>query len=406
MPSLQYTTPSYHTPVYTGNTVTIPMSSHNYVPAYTSATGSVGTTVTLKRPASNTTSVSLASRPSSSAGATVSLGRRPNQPLGAEGAAKKVPTGVGTLTGSRQTALTSVQKMLNRGTLRLTGDDRSLTVQQVADLASFLNSPQSNYLTQTERGVLTKILNGQPLTQAELGIALNTIGENGMNQFAAAAIVQGALDNIGASNPNVPGNNPGSKGGILGAIAKALQALPNSGSGGGSSGGAGDSGSGGGPALADAGSSDAGAVGAPVVDNSSVAQPGTPAAASGDGSPAGDSAVRQFRRYLQVKNDSAAKLTVYVQYSAQMNDSTFQWFPTRPGGDQAVGFTLAPGSTIDVDHDGWRVKADRVRIWAVADDGTEVTDYRDQDLWLVAEQHGDRAYYAPDPEAFTFTFGR
>jgi hypothetical protein len=420
-PRPQFVTPSYDEPATAH--LKGPMSrahSRAAVPGPTpslyngparAGSGSAGTTLTLKPSNSNNGSASLISR-TGSAGATVPLNMRPNQTLGGASGGKKPPVAATNLTGSRQNAMNSLNKMAKSGTLRLTGNDKSLTLKQTADLANFLNSPQSSFLTQTERAILTKELSGQPLTAAETAIALNAIGKNGMSQVAAAAVAQGVIDNLGKTNPGVLGNNSPT-GGVLGALAQVLQSLPSLGGAGGiPASGGGDPGFGSGPSLADTGMGNVGVVDAPVGQESSYSssdagatQPVMPAGAGDEGTSAGVQAVRQFRRYLQVKNDSAAKLTVFVQYSAHLSDNSFKWFPTPPGGDEAVGFTLAPGATVDVGHDGWRVKANRVRIWAVSEDGTEVTDYRDQDLWLVAEQNGDRTYDAPEIGVFTFTFG-
>jgi hypothetical protein len=433
-PQPQYAMPSNHAPAYTGSTVTVSTSSQNFGPVRAGPSGSAGTTVSLKQLSLNGTSASLASRPAT-AGTTVSLQRRPTELGVSTTAGTKLSTALGKLQGARPTELSNlprpqqnglnrIQTMLNNGTLRIPGNALALIGDPTGAITTYLNTPAGSSLPPAAQDLLGDIASGQPLSPLQIAVAVSMVDSGGLPPDVSAAVAQGVVDNVVNNNSGqVANNNSGQAGnntqgqsgnnstasGIVGTIAQVLQNLASGGgsSGSGSPGGSVASGSDAGSvAGSDVGSvmaaapvGAAGVVDVPIVQDSSITQPVTSSVTGGQ-------AVRQFRRYLQVKNDSNAKLKVYVQYSAHMDDGSFQWFPTRPGGDQAVGFTLAPGATAAVDHDGWRVKADRVRIWAVAADGTAVTDYRDQDLWLVAEQNGERAYYAPDLEVFTFTFGR
>jgi hypothetical protein len=119
----------------------------------------------------------------------------------------------------------------------------------------------------------------------------------------------------------------------------------------------------------------------------------------------GGQAARHLQRFVQVKNDTAGKLTVFVQYRTMVEGDQWAWLPTAPEGGKAVGYVLAPGQEAVLQADGAPISASRVRIWARTEAGEEMADYRDQDLWLVEEVDGERVYFAPEQETFTLRFG-
>jgi hypothetical protein len=139
-----------------------------------------------------------------------------------------------------------------------------------------------------------------------------------------------------------------------------------------------------------------------VVDGYGVGQGGSAGVVAD-----GPSGTRQDRRYLRVKNDTGAKLTVYVQYQTLSQSKGWTWYPVVPGSEpRAVAYVFAPGQEADLRHEDWPVNANRVRIWARSASGEEFVEYRDEDLWLVDESDGERVYYADEAETFTFTFAR
>jgi hypothetical protein len=113
---------------------------------------------------------------------------------------------------------------------------------------------------------------------------------------------------------------------------------------------------------------------------------------------------KQTCRYLRLKNDTAEKLTVFVQYHTWTSTGTWQWYPSQPGTRDAVAYVLNPGQEADLRHEGWRLNASKVRLWAQSPTGLEYLDFQDRDLWLVEETDGERCFYAPQPETFTYTF--
>lgn len=113
----------------------------------------------------------------------------------------------------------------------------------------------------------------------------------------------------------------------------------------------------------------------------------------------------QTCRYLRLKNETGQKLTVYLQYRTQTTDGKYRWYPEAPAtATKALVFQLKPGAESELYHDDWQINACRVRIWAVAADGSEWLDYKDTDLWLVeADDAGERYYQGSEMETFTFS---
>jgi hypothetical protein len=117
----------------------------------------------------------------------------------------------------------------------------------------------------------------------------------------------------------------------------------------------------------------------------------------------------QTCRYLQVKNDTGAALTVYLQYKTQDDRGAWGWYPADPTqSDQCVAYELAAGEETCLDDGGWTVNASRVRIWAGAAGGDQWLDYQDKDLWLVPEvdDDGEHRYYAAGMETVPYVFTR
>jgi hypothetical protein len=101
----------------------------------------------------------------------------------------------------------------------------------------------------------------------------------------------------------------------------------------------------------------------------------------------------QTVRTLTVVNNSKERATVYVQYRGLTEDGDWQWFPGKPGGEEALVFELDPGESVLVMDGDWAVRADRVRVWA-AGPMTEWNQFQTRDLVLVPEvdDAGTRGY--------------
>jgi hypothetical protein len=114
----------------------------------------------------------------------------------------------------------------------------------------------------------------------------------------------------------------------------------------------------------------------------------------------------QTCRYLRIKNNTDQKITVYLQYRTLTDKNRYRWYPEDPQtATKALAFELAPGVETNLYHDNWQIYACRVRLWAVAADGSEWLDYKGKDLWLIEDDgNGNRGYQADQIETYTFTF--
>jgi hypothetical protein len=276
-----------------------------------------------------------------------------------------------------------------------------LSPNQQQELIDFLDpniNPGADNLSGIQKGVIEKIANNDlPLTPEEMVIALGVLGQPnvGVNSATADAISQGLIDSLAANLPPAPGNQPAPPDlgtAIVDLIDRVLQ------------GGLANGAAGGGAPAAAAPIDDAGAYApAPAPMPAPAPLPGSGAGlepAAEDDAPM--HAARQLRRHLRVKNDTGANLTVYVQYQTAKDQGTWTWFPARPGSDEAVVFQVKAGQSVNLDHDGTPILANRVRIWAVTADGRQLDEHRTKDLWLVDRNgQGERVYVAPRTETFT-----
>jgi hypothetical protein len=115
---------------------------------------------------------------------------------------------------------------------------------------------------------------------------------------------------------------------------------------------------------------------------------------------------QQTERYLKLKNDTSAPITVFVQYRTSDGSDGWKWYPTSPKkSSQAVEIQLKRGEETYLAHQDARLSASRVRIWAESDE-QQWHEFKDQDLWLV-EQVGktdDHYYYADDMGTILYVF--
>ncbi len=269
--------------------------------------------------------------------------------------------------------------------------------QQLVDFLDPNINPGANNLSETQKNVIQKIANNDlPLTPEEMAIAIGVIGQPnvGMNSPTADAIGQGLIDSLAA---NIPPPQPGVAPPPLG---QGIVDLVNQLLGGGGQG----------PALAGGGDAPpvviAGGANPVPADAAPGVITGPPAAgATPPVRPEAANGLRHDRRFLRVKNETSQKLTVYVQYETMTDKGSWSWFPDTPDKKRAVIFPLTAGAQAEVDDDSFPINARRVRIWAAAADGTKLQDYRNQDLWLVADTEGfGRTYVAPQGETYLYVF--
>src|SRR5262249_21329331 len=100
------------------------------------------------------------------------------------------------------------------------------------------------------------------------------------------------------------------------------------------------------------------------------------------GGDAGNAANAYDTRFLRLKNATGENLSVFVQYYTLNDQNEWVWLPNPPGGERVIEFQIEDGADTNLFVDGWRLNANRVRIWARS--GTKQWDgYRDRDLELV-----------------------
>lgn len=110
---------------------------------------------------------------------------------------------------------------------------------------------------------------------------------------------------------------------------------------------------------------------------------------------------QQDRRYLYIKNKASKPFTLWVQYYTKTQNGNWRWYPGQPGSGQAVRFTFAAGEESYIEHNGFKILASVVRLWAEADDGSVnwLRD-RDQDVVLC----GPEGYLSAQPETYEYSF--
>ncbi len=110
---------------------------------------------------------------------------------------------------------------------------------------------------------------------------------------------------------------------------------------------------------------------------------------------------QQERRYLYIKNSSAKAITVYVVYYTKTVNGDWRWYPAGPGRGQSVQFSFAPGEESYVQHNGFKILAKTMRIWAESTDGASGW-YRDRDVDVILCD--DQGYLSAKPETYTYSF--
>jgi hypothetical protein len=116
-----------------------------------------------------------------------------------------------------------------------------------------------------------------------------------------------------------------------------------------------------------------------------------------------DDAVLQNKRYLKIRNETDATLTVYLQFRTPENGA-WTWVPDDPSkSTDALSFEIEAGKELDVQHKDAPMAGSRVRIWA-SSPTQKWLQYKTKDLWLVPErtEDGEHVYMASGVETFTF----
>ncbi len=105
------------------------------------------------------------------------------------------------------------------------------------------------------------------------------------------------------------------------------------------------------------------------------------------------------RRLLYVANKTGRSITVYVQYHTKATNGNWIWFPNAPGQGDSLRYDFVDGEEAYLKDRGLNIRGDKIRIWAVTNDGGEWLRDRDQDVIMCREM-----YQASQMETFTYTF--
>ncbi|MGE3780173.1 MAG: tetratricopeptide repeat protein, partial [Pirellulaceae bacterium] len=99
---------------------------------------------------------------------------------------------------------------------------------------------------------------------------------------------------------------------------------------------------------------------------------------------------RISRRYLKNTNSGRERVRVHIRYHTQTDDNDWGWFPSEEG--EWATYVFEPGESSYLSHDGFRVNANQVRIWAETLDASRAWQtFRTEPLRLV-EEDGYHAY--------------
>lgn len=110
----------------------------------------------------------------------------------------------------------------------------------------------------------------------------------------------------------------------------------------------------------------------------------------------------QHRKYLKVANNTNDTLTVYVKYHTRNTEGEWNWYPSPPGDNKWATYTFKPGEASYLNHEDFRINADRVRICAYnADRSRGISAHQNRDLVLAPED----GYPSPYMTTLVYTLG-
>jgi tetratricopeptide (TPR) repeat protein len=94
------------------------------------------------------------------------------------------------------------------------------------------------------------------------------------------------------------------------------------------------------------------------------------------------------RRELRIVNGTGQSLKVWIKYHTKTDDGQWDWFPGDSDGSRWAVYQFEPGEEAFLDHQGFRINADRIRLWAANQDETQVwSQFQKQDYVLAAEPY-------------------
>ena len=95
------------------------------------------------------------------------------------------------------------------------------------------------------------------------------------------------------------------------------------------------------------------------------------------------------RKVVRIRNNTSETVKVFLKYHTLTDKAELKWYPDAPDKETWATYTFAPGEEAFVEHDGFRINADRLRLFICNEDRTHVWDqFRDHD-YVVCEDGYD-----------------
>lgn len=92
------------------------------------------------------------------------------------------------------------------------------------------------------------------------------------------------------------------------------------------------------------------------------------------------------RKVVRIRNNTSETIKVSLKYRTKTDKDRFQWYPDGPGEETWATWTFAPGEESFLEHEGFKINADRLRLVAFNEDKSHAWDqFRDQDYVICEE---------------------
>lgn len=100
-----------------------------------------------------------------------------------------------------------------------------------------------------------------------------------------------------------------------------------------------------------------------------------------------DSNTEHFnQKVIRIRNTTSDTLKVSLKYHTETDKGNSEWYPDAPAKSTWATYTFAPGEEAFIQHEEFKVNADRLRLLITNEDGSHVWDtYRDQDYVVCNE---------------------
>jgi tetratricopeptide (TPR) repeat protein/S1-C subfamily serine protease len=92
------------------------------------------------------------------------------------------------------------------------------------------------------------------------------------------------------------------------------------------------------------------------------------------------------QKVIRIRNTTSETVKVSVKYHTETDKGNLKWYPDAPDKGSWATYTFAPGEESFIQHEEFKVNADRLRLLITNEDGSHVWDtYRDQDYVVCDE---------------------